>query len=81
MKTFLILGASPVPGREVLLKFARRPADTQFAYLLAHIRQCAPCFDELKDCGECNVAEILPPRRWTVGSTPSLASKIVKSVG
>jgi len=37
------------PGREVLLKLARRPADTQFAHLLAHIRQCAPCFDELKE--------------------------------
>jgi hypothetical protein len=37
------------PGRDVLLKLAQRPADTQFASLLAHIRQCAPCFDELKD--------------------------------
>jgi hypothetical protein len=37
------------PGRDVLLKLAQRPADTQFAPLLAHIRQCAPCFDELKD--------------------------------
>ena len=37
------------PGREILLKFARQPADTQFAQLLAHIRQCAPCFDDLKE--------------------------------
>jgi len=37
------------PGRDVLLKLAQRPADDQFAFLLAHIRQCAPCFDELKD--------------------------------
>jgi hypothetical protein len=37
------------PGQEVLLKLAQRPADTQFASLLAHIRQCAPCFDELKE--------------------------------
>jgi hypothetical protein len=37
------------PGRDVLLKLAQRPADAQFAFLLAHIRQCAPCFDELKD--------------------------------
>jgi hypothetical protein len=37
------------PGREVLLKLARQPADTQLAHLLAHIRQCAPCFDELKE--------------------------------
>ena len=37
------------PGREVLLKLALQAADSQFAHLLAHIRQCAPCFDELKD--------------------------------
>ena len=37
------------PGREVLLKIARQPADAQLAYQLAHIRQCAPCFDELKE--------------------------------
>ncbi|MGC2821097.1 MAG: hypothetical protein WA198_15505 [Candidatus Sulfotelmatobacter sp.] len=37
------------PGREVLLRFVRQPADTQFAQLLTHIRQCAPCFDELKE--------------------------------
>ena len=37
------------PGREILLRFARQPADTQFAQLLAHIQQCAPCFDELKE--------------------------------
>jgi hypothetical protein len=33
------------PGREVLLKLAQQPADAQ----LVHIRQCAPCFDELKE--------------------------------
>jgi hypothetical protein len=37
------------PGREVLLKLAQRPADAQSASLLAHIRQCAPCFDDLKE--------------------------------
>ncbi len=37
------------PGRDVLLKLAQRPGDTKFASLLAHIRQCAPCFDELKE--------------------------------
>jgi hypothetical protein len=37
------------PGRDVLLRLAQRPADAQLAHLLAHIRQCAPCFDELKD--------------------------------
>jgi len=37
------------PGREALLKLAQRPADTQLAHLLAHIRKCAPCFDEVKE--------------------------------
>jgi hypothetical protein len=37
------------PGREVLLKLTQRPADAQLANLLAHVRQCAPCFDELKE--------------------------------
>jgi hypothetical protein len=36
------------PGRAVLMKFAQRPADIQFAYVLAHLRRCAPCLDELK---------------------------------
>jgi hypothetical protein len=38
------------PGREVLRKLVQEPADsTQLAYLLAHIRQCAPGFHELKE--------------------------------
>lgn len=37
------------PGREALVKLAQQPADTQLVHLLAHIRQCAPCFDELKE--------------------------------
>jgi hypothetical protein len=37
------------PRREVLQKLAHQPADTQFVQILAHIRQCAPCFDELKE--------------------------------
>ncbi len=37
------------PGREVLLKLAHHAADAQLAHLLPHIRQCAPCFDELKE--------------------------------
>ena len=36
------------PGREILLKLAQGPADARLAYLLAHIRQCGPCFDVLK---------------------------------
>jgi hypothetical protein len=42
-------GRIACPGREVLLKLVRQPADNQLADLLAHIRRCAPCFDELKD--------------------------------
>jgi hypothetical protein len=37
------------PGRDVLLKLAQQAADAQLADLLAHIRRCAPCFDELKE--------------------------------
>ena len=37
------------PGRDVLAKFVACSADPQFALLLAHIRQCAPCFMELKE--------------------------------
>ncbi len=42
-------GRIACPGREVLLKLVRQPADAQLADLLAHVRQCAPCFDELKE--------------------------------
>ena len=37
------------PGRQALLEFALHPANTNLSPLLAHIRQCAPCFDELKE--------------------------------
>ena len=37
------------PGRDALRKLAQQPLDTQFGQLLAHVRQCAPCFDELKE--------------------------------
>jgi hypothetical protein len=37
------------PGPDVLRELAQPPAHTQLAHLLAHIRQCAPCFDELKE--------------------------------
>lgn len=36
------------PGSDALAQFAVHPADPELATLLAHIRQCAPCFDELK---------------------------------
>lgn len=37
------------PGNEILQRLARQPADAELTHLLAHIRQCAPCFDELKE--------------------------------
>jgi hypothetical protein len=37
------------PGREVLLKLAQQGADAPLDGLLAHVRLCAPCFDELKE--------------------------------
>jgi hypothetical protein len=37
------------PGREVLAQLARLPSDIEPSQLLAHVRKCAPCFDELKD--------------------------------
>lgn len=36
------------PGQDQIVRFAANPADLEFVRLLAHIRQCAPCFDELK---------------------------------
>jgi hypothetical protein len=37
------------PGHEVLLKLAEGSAHVQLRHLSAHVRQCAPCFDELKE--------------------------------
>lgn len=37
------------PEDEALLKLAEVSGDVQQTYLLAHIRQCAPCFDKLKE--------------------------------
>jgi hypothetical protein len=45
------------PGREVLLKLVQQPVDAQLADLLAHIRQCAPCFDELKELRRTRVSD------------------------
>ena len=36
------------PGHFILRKLAAEPEATHSASALAHIRQCAPCFDELK---------------------------------
>jgi hypothetical protein len=50
------------PKREVLLKLVQQPADsTQLAHLLAHIRQCAPCFDGLKELKAGRVRDPLAP--------------------
>jgi len=37
------------PGHDVLLKLAEQPEDGQPTPILAHIRQCAPCFDALRE--------------------------------
>lgn len=37
------------PGHEALLKLAEGSGHVQQTRLFAHIRQCAPCFDELKE--------------------------------
>lgn len=37
------------PGHEALLKLAEGSAQVQLTHILAHVQQCAPCFDELKE--------------------------------
>ena len=37
------------PARGALAQLVIHAADPEFAVLLTHIRQCAPCFDELKE--------------------------------
>jgi hypothetical protein len=37
------------PGRDSLVNLAKCRADAQSAVSLAHIRRCAPCFEELKE--------------------------------
>ena len=37
------------PGRDSLVGLAVCRGDAQSAFVLAHIRQCAPCFDELRE--------------------------------
>jgi len=37
------------PGRDSLVGLAACIGDAQSAMVLAHIRQCAPCFDELRE--------------------------------
>jgi len=37
------------PGTTVLQKLAAEPVAVQSESILAHIRRCAPCFDELKE--------------------------------
>lgn len=36
------------PGLPALIKLASGSEDPEFTAILAHVRQCAPCFDELK---------------------------------
>lgn len=37
------------PGASALHKLALEPVAAQSPAILAHIRQCAPCFDELRE--------------------------------
>ena len=37
------------PGRDSLVGLAACLGDAQSSLVLTHIRQCAPCFDELKE--------------------------------
>lgn len=37
------------PGHAALLKLAEASGQSQQPRVVAHIRQCAPCFDELKE--------------------------------
>ena len=37
------------PGRSALQKLAAEPEAVPDASILVHIRQCAPCFDELRE--------------------------------
>ena len=37
------------PGKEILQILAQPSEDAEFTPVLAHIKQCAPCFDELKE--------------------------------
>lgn len=48
------------PGHDSLVRLASGLGNPEFATILAHLRQCAPCFDELKvlrktppDAGTC----------------------------
>jgi hypothetical protein len=36
------------PGQDALLELSKSPTDGRLCELLIHIRQCAPCFEELK---------------------------------
>ena len=40
------------PGHDCLVKLVFEPGAPECAEILAHVRQCAPCFDELKQLRE-----------------------------
>jgi hypothetical protein len=50
------------PGRGALLQLSEEAGHVQRTRLLAHIRQCAPCFDELKKL-RCDAGEQSPHNR------------------
>jgi hypothetical protein len=37
------------PGSQILTRFATEPEDNELISVLAHLRQCAPFFDELRE--------------------------------
>jgi hypothetical protein len=53
------------PGRDSLLGLAVCLEEAQSALVLAHIRQCAPCFDELKELARSRAVEM--PDNGSIG--------------
>jgi hypothetical protein len=37
------------PESQILTRFATESEDNELTSVLAHVRQCAPCFDELRE--------------------------------
>lgn len=37
------------PGSQILTRFATEPKGNELISVLAHLKQCAPCFDELRE--------------------------------
>ena len=50
------------PGHSILRKLAGEPEAAHSASTLAHISQCAPCFDEMKELRRTRVQRVCKPR-------------------